>query len=180
MMNMKVTIFGLAGTGKTSVGEAVAQGLGWEFMSNGNLFRDLARERGMVLNEFEKLAEGRHEIDREVDKRTEEYGKTHDNFVYEARLAWHFIPDSIKIKLSATDDERLRRISGRDNISLEEACRQTIDREESIRLRYKDIYEITDFSNDEHFDFVLDTTTLNLPAVILAVREYIVSHPEYV
>lgn len=177
---MKVTIFGLAGTGKTSVGEAVAKKLGWEFMSNGNLFRDLARERGMVLNEFEKLAEGRHDIDKEVDKRTEEYGKTHDNFVYEARLAWHFIPDSVKIKLTAADDERLQRISGRDDISLEEARRQTIDREESIRFRYDEIYHIKDFSSDMHFDFILDTTDIDLPSVIDKIHEYIVTHPDYV
>lgn len=177
---MKVAIFGFAGTGKSSVAEAVAREFGWEFMSNGNLFRDLAKERGMVLNEFEKLAEGRHEIDKEVDKRTAEYGKAHDNFVYEARLAWYFIPDSVKIKLDASDKERLRRISKRDSISLEEARKQTIDREDSIRLRYKEIYGITDFSSDEHFDFVLDTTPHTLEEVIAAVRDYITTHPDYV
>lgn len=176
---MKVTIFGFAGTGKSSVAEAIALDLGWELMSNGNLFREMAAERGMVLNEFEKLAEQDDSIDKEVDARTKAYGETHDNFIFEARLAWYFIPDSVKVKLACEDDERIERIAGRDKISIGEARAQTVEREESIRLRFKEIYGIDDFSSDAHFDFVLDTTDIDLPTVITKVKEYIITHPEY-
>lgn len=176
---MKVTIFGLAGTGKSSVAEAVAAQLGWEFMSNGNLFRELAKEHGMQLNTFEKLAEKDESIDRKVDAKTKVYGKTHDNFVFEARLAWHFIPDSFKLKLYCEDAERFRRIAGRDRITLEEAARQTEEREQSIRKRYKEIYGIEDFSDDTNFDRVIDTTPIDLAAVINVTKDIITSHPQY-
>jgi len=176
---MKVTIFGFAGTGKSSVAGAIAKDLGWEFKSNGNLFRELAEERGVSLNKFERLAEQDDSIDKNVDERTENFGKINDNFVFEARLAWFFIPDSVKIKLACDDDERLRRISNRDGISIDEARMETIDREESIKLRYKNIYGIDDFSNDDHFDFVLDTTEIDLPTVIGKVKDYIINHPDY-
>jgi len=176
---MKVTIFGLAGTGKTSVAEAVASDLGWEFMSNGNLFRELARGQGMAISEFDKLVENRQEIDRKVDEQTAEYGRTHDNFIYEARLAWYFIPDSVKIKLDCGDDERIRRVAERDNISLQEARKQTLDREKTYRPRYESLYGIRDFSSDEHFDFILDTTPIDLPTVIANVKAYITTHSQY-
>jgi len=176
---MKVTIFGLAGTGKSSVARALAKDFNWEYMSNGNLFRELAEEEGMTLNEFEAFAEKNDAIDKKIDARTKEYGEEHNNFIFEARLAWHFIPDSIKIKLACSDEERLRRIAGRDKISIEEARAQTIDREESIKLRFKEIYNIEDFSNDNHFDYVLDTTPIDLRTVIGKVKEYITNHSEF-
>lgn len=176
---MKVTIFGFAGTGKSSVAEAITKDLVWDFMSSGNLFREIAGERGVTLNEFESMAVTDESIDKEVDLRARHYGETHDNFVFEARLAWYFIPDSVKIKLACDDDERFRRIASRDKISIEEAREQTVHREKSYVPRFKEIYGIEDYSRDGNFDFVLDTTPIDLPTVIEKVKNYIINHSEY-
>jgi len=94
----KITIFGLAGTGTTSAGKMLAEKLGYQFVSSGNMFRDMANENGMTLNEFEEATNKDSKYDDALDQKIKEFGEKNDNFIVESRLAWHFIPDSLKIK----------------------------------------------------------------------------------
>jgi CMP/dCMP kinase len=170
---MKVTIFGLAGVGTSSVGKAVAHNLNYDFRSSGDMFRAKATELGLSLNDFEDKAKKENIFDLELDRMVAEYGRTHDNFVFESRLAWYFIPDSVKIKLACQFDERIRRIAGRDNLSIEEAKKQTVSREAAIAERYKNYYQLSDFSADKNFDVIIDTTFTSLSKVIEEVTEYL-------
>jgi len=53
---MKITITGLAGVGTSTTGKLLAQKLGCEFMSGGNIFRSYADELDISLNELETKA----------------------------------------------------------------------------------------------------------------------------
>ena len=108
---VKISLFGLAGTGTSSVGKVLAEKRGYLFYSSGNIFREMASERGLDLYKFGKLCEKEPKIDMELDARIEKFGKTNDDFIIDSRLAWHFIPDSIKVKLSCGDDIRIKRVS---------------------------------------------------------------------
>ena len=66
---MLVTISGLPGSGTTTAGRLLADALGWEFQSSGELFRSMASARGVSLAEFGALAESDERIDRELDER---------------------------------------------------------------------------------------------------------------
>lgn len=168
----KITIFGLAGTGKTSVGKILAQNHNYQFLSTGYIFREMAKENKMTLGEFEDLCKRENKFDLELDRRIKKFGKEHDNFVIESRLAWHFIPDSVKIKLDCDFNTRLQRVADRDGISLDSAKEHTVFREDAIFERYKNFYGIDDFS-DKNFDFTVDTTNIPIPEVVQKIEEFL-------
>lgn len=162
----KITIFGLAGTGKSTAAKMLVEKLGYEYISTGNIFRGYAKELGLTLNEFEVVAEKTDEYDRRLDSETEKFGKEKNNFIFESRLAWHFIPDSFKIKLDCNFDTRVQRVANREQKSFDQVKDETIHREDLITKRYKEYYKIEDFSNNKNFDFVVDTEKNNADQVV--------------
>lgn len=162
----KITIFGMAGTGKTSTCREVAKRLGYEFFSGGDFARATAEERGMTINELDELSKTDSTIDIERDNVITEFGKTHDNFIVEARLAWHFIPDSFKICYQCDFDTRTQRIADREKKNIEQVRRETKEREKAIYDRFSKYYGLSDFENEKNFDLVLDTKRLNYNEVI--------------
>ncbi len=168
----KITIFGLAGTGTTSAGKMLAEKLGYQFVSSGHMFRKMAEENGMSLNEFEELTNKDPKFDNELDEKIKEFGEKNNNFIVESRLAWHFIPDSLKVKLICDFDERIKRVATRDNLSFEEAREHNEFRDKKIAERYAKYYSIKDFSDDK-FDLVIDTTTTSIQDVALKIGEYL-------
>ncbi|MBI2023878.1 cytidylate kinase family protein [Candidatus Giovannonibacteria bacterium] len=168
----KITIFGLAGTGTTSVGKILAGDMGYQFLSSGNIFRKMAEENKMTLGEFEDLCKKEHKFDLELDQRIKKFGEENDNFIIESRLAWHFIPDSVKIKLDCDFDTRINRIANREAIFFETAKEHTVFREDAIFERYKNYYGIDDFS-DKNFDFTIDTTNIQIPVVVKNIENFL-------
>jgi cytidylate kinase len=132
------------------------------------MFREMAAEAGYAdLAQFEKeVCEKDPDYDKKIDDRTVEYGRTHDNFVFESRLAWHFIPDSFKIRLVCGDQERFRRIAEREGKTSEQAAQETLAREKSIYDRFENYYHVKDINDDAHFDLTVDTEKHNLTEVV--------------
>lgn len=153
----KITIFGLSGTGKSTAGKLLSSKLGYQFMSTGNMFRAYAASLGMTLAELEVASEQTDVHDRQLDKNTAEYGNTHNDFVFESRLAWYFIPDSFKVHLTCPFDIRVNRIAQREQKTFEVAKEETMHRETSSFGRYKDYYGLEDIPNPKNFDLIVDT-----------------------
>ena len=57
-MKRVITVGGLHGTGKSSVADAIAKKFNLIRMSAGVVFRQLAKERDLTLEEFSRVAEG--------------------------------------------------------------------------------------------------------------------------
>jgi len=171
---VKISLFGLAGTGTSSVGKLLAEKRGYIFYSSGNIFREMASERGLDLYKFGKLCEKEPKIDMELDKRVEMFGKTNDDFIIDSRLAWHFIPDSIKVKLRCIDEIRIKRVSSRDGISFEDAKKKTVEREISEKTRYYNYYKIKDYTDDKYFDLVIDTENISIEEVSRKIEVFVV------
>ena len=89
---MILSISGVPGSGKTSAGKLVARKLGFAFHSTGGLFRKMAEERGLTINELMKLGEEDITIHERIDDAQRRLGIEQDRFVIEGRLSWHFIP----------------------------------------------------------------------------------------
>lgn len=163
---MKITIFGLAGTGTSSAGKALAKRLDYEFKSSGNMFREMATDLGLSVYELDELSKTDSKYDLELDNRIKQFGENGENFVVESRLAWYFIPDSFKIKFICDFDERIRRVCERDGVEKDIAIEKTNQRENATFYRYKKYYDIEDYTLDSNFDLIIDTTNSNIEEVV--------------
>lgn len=169
-----ITIAGAIGAGKSSTAKAVAQHLGYRHFSSGDLFRQIALERGISIEAMNLTAEEQQDIDREVDRNLIEIGETEEQFVVESRLAFHWIPDSFKVFLALDTETAAERIfahiknEGRvsqEATSVEEVLKNTLGRAASERKRYMNLYQI-DVSDLSPFDLVIDTKTADLEHVV--------------
>jgi cytidylate kinase len=157
-----VVLSGPPGGGKTTYARMLARDLGLELYSAGRLFREIAAERGISLEELNKLAAQDMSIDLEIDRMTVKVG-CRGNVVIEGHLtAWllQHIAD-VKMYITASLEERARRIAAREGKSFEEALQSIVWREYFHRKRFMDFYAI-DISNLTLFDLVLDTTYLSV------------------
>ena len=107
---MKLTLGGTLGSGKSTVGKLLCKEFKLKYYYTGQRFREMAAEKGMSIHEFAKIAEKDRKIDIELDKWQENIGKEQDDFLLDGHIAFHFIPDSIKIFLDGNINERAKRI----------------------------------------------------------------------
>lgn len=171
---MIITIAGAPGSGKTSAGKILAAKLGMPFYSVGGLRAKMALDRGMTIDELNRLGETDKTTDTEVDDYQRELGEKDGNFVIEGRLSWHFIPNSFKVFLDCDPAEAARRIYAVQQsstnrradepvyASAEEAKAAIIDRVASDVRRYAAIYGV-DYRDTAHYDLVFDTTHMAGP-----------------
>lgn len=171
---MKVTVFGAPGTGTSTVCKLISEKLNLHYGYTGQIFRDTAKSLGYTIYEFDKLQRKNPQYDRELDSRVAEFGKSNDNFIFEGRLAWHFISDSIKIKFVCDEREAARRVAKREEVDIDEAYSKTQKREEDIKARYKLCYPNLEYPPlDDKFDFIIDTTDIGPEEVAQKIIEFL-------
>ncbi len=159
MVAMRVTISGPPGSGTTTVARLLAEKLGFKLISAGEIFRKLAADRGMTLEEFSKYAESNPDIDFYIDKLQKEMAEREDNVVVEGRLSGWMVKDAFKVWIYASPEVRYRRIAQREGKDIARVKNETKRREELEKRRYKKFYSIDldDISiyhiaiNSEHF-----------------------------
>ena len=154
---MVVTIGGPHGTGKSTYAKMIAKHFNLRYVSAGQLFRDLAREKGVSLEELSKQAAGSPDIDRVIDERSAAEAAKGDA-VIEGQLAAWMARDhaQVRIYLKAPKEERIARIAKRDRFDHEAARRQTLERERIQRERYKRYYGI-DIDDLSLYNIIVDT-----------------------
>ena len=174
---MLVTVSGPAGSGKSTFAAALAEELGYEHVSGGDIFRSLADERGCSLVEFNRLAEEDDEVDRDLDRRLRDIARDRDDVVLESRLSGWMAGEhaDIKVWLDAPLDVRIDRIADREDTDLETARAETVERADSEARRYREYYGI-DIEDRSIYDLVLNTARWDpdgeLEIVLAAVEAY--------
>ena len=154
---MLLTISGLPGSGTTTVGKLLAEHYSVEMISAGDVFRGLAKERGVTLAEFGRLAESDPSIDVEIDKRQSDIANSSDNLILEGRLAGQMAKKALKIWIKAPLEVRVKRIVDREGSSFGVRMQETVEREASEALRYKEIHSI-DINDLSVYDLVVDSS----------------------
>lgn len=158
---MKITISGLPGSGTTTVAKILASKLNYKLISAGEVFRQLAREKGYSLEEFSKYAESSPDIDLYIDKLQKELAEKEENAIVEGRLSGWMIKDAdLKVWIFANEDIRYARVAKREGKDIVEIRKKTKSREEYEKSRYRKFYgiDIDDWSiyhliiNSGHFD----------------------------
>lgn len=170
-----ITIAGRPGSGKSTTAKAVTAQLGYQHFSSGDLFRALAREKGIELLEANLSAEQNADLDHEVDGRLQEIGGSEDQLVIDSRTAWHWIPASFKVFLDLDLIIAAERIlNGMDDARLAsehihrdpaEYAQKLQERLDSETRRYKSLYDINPYDM-ANYDLVIDSATNNLQQVV--------------
>ncbi len=140
---IKITISGPPGSGTTTIAKKISDELNIPLISAGSLFRKLARERGMTIEEFGRYAESNPDIDMLIDRTQKEEAALHAECVVEGRLSGWMVEDAtLKVLIFADDVVRFERIARRERKSIEVAKQETIAREGVERERYQKYYGI--------------------------------------
>ena len=164
---MLLTISGPAGSGKSTAAAALAEALDYDHVSGGDIFRDLADERGLTPLELNRQAEEDDDIDRDLDRRLREMAAARDDLVLESRLAGWMAGEhaDFRVWLDAPLSVRAERIADREDKSVELARRETGERSESEARRYLEYYDI-DIEELTIYDLAVNTARLSPEAVI--------------
>ncbi|OGI25101.1 MAG: hypothetical protein A3J76_02645 [Candidatus Moranbacteria bacterium RBG_13_45_13] len=182
---MIISFNGDEGSGKSTIAKKVAEELSYPRYYMGQIFRDMAKKRGLTIVEYVKLGESDPQVDKEVDDYLLELAKEEKDFIIESRTAWHLIPNSLKIYLKVDEKEGAERIfkqlkveadNSRNEIkkfeSLEDIIENIRRRRETDDLRYKKYYRIN-IRDPKNYDYVLDTTNLSREEVFEKVSTFV-------
>ena len=160
-----ITIAGSPGSGKSSTAKAIAAALGFRHFSSGDLFRQLAAERGLSIEAMNLSAEMQRDIDLRVDNLLQDKYRSEDRLVIDSRMAWHWMPQSFKVFLvldAATAAERIfAHLQGAGRLSEEAASAAEVHRSIERRAasehkRYLALYGVN-ATDPLNFDLVVNT-----------------------
>jgi predicted cytidylate kinase len=173
-----VTITGETGSGVTTVTRGLAEALEYRRFSAGGLFRNVARQHNMTVEELNDYAGRNRAIDREIDTLIRQLGEGSE-IVLDARLGYYWIHDSFRVYLTVDPDVAARRICDDINEGLRhEEGAGTIDQvivglrtqAESTRRRYLHDYGI-DIDNTRNFDLIINTDDRTPAEVVQLIKE---------
>ena len=165
-----ITVSGPPGCGATTLCERLSEAIGCPYVSGGDIFRELAADRDMSLNQLTAKADESDDLDRALDRRlqqiAEKWGAANKPFILESRLAGWLAGNraDLRIWLDAPEDVRLERIE--DRVETEAEMRV---REVSEAGRYQSYYDI-DIDDREFYDLHINTARWSKASVFELVR----------
>ena len=158
----QITITGHPGGGKTTAAKLLARELGWEYFYTGAVQRQLAAELGISTLEFNQRSETDASLNHKIDAVYKDLNESDKPLVIDARLAFHFMPRSFKVRFEVPVEVGAQRIfeyarrEDEQYRDLEAAKHALAARRTSERAHYHSSYDI-DVEDHEHFDLILDT-----------------------
>lgn len=188
--NRIITISGNPGSGKSTIISQLKKdyeekGYKVHIISVGEVFRELAKERGMSVGEFNKFASENSEIDRIIDSKVAQRAKEINSkqreeevFIFDSRLA-AFLDIEGAINIMSTVEDRIagqrvfedKKRGEEDKYSTpEEAIKETKLRKECERARFLKIYGY-DIQDVERYNMVIDTSYSNVEDIAKTIEE---------
>jgi cytidylate kinase len=174
---MLLTVSGPAGGGKSTTAAGLAEALDLDHVSGGDIFRELAAERGYSAVEFNRLAEEDDQIDRDLDRRLFDVAAERDDVVLESRLAGWLAGENADFRfwLDAPLEARVRRIAEREGKPVDVAREETVERARSEARRYAEYYDI-DIRDLSIYDVALNTGRWEPVAVLEILTTAVETH----
>ncbi len=157
---MKILLTGYLGAGSTEIANMVAEAEKAEAVNSVRAIRDLIRERRESFGIFERESRsGEFDLDALLRNKALEYVESFDNLIVEGRLALLVLDKDFDLKafLTASEEDRVKHVAARRNISIEKAARII---KNSDKEREQLVEKICDYPLDlTRFDVVLNTST---------------------
>jgi len=159
---MIITFGGRAGAGKSSVGRKLAERLGYQFYSAGDVRRKYALEHGMTLEGLNEKAKTDPASDFLVDDYMKAMTIKESESVIDAWLGFHFFPQSMKLFFDADPRLRAERVYGRRkeeelSFDVDDAFQKMTEKENCSAARYKRLYGVNIY-DQRNYDYIIDTT----------------------
>ncbi|MBO5997803.1 MAG: cytidylate kinase family protein [Alphaproteobacteria bacterium] len=176
-MKKSITITGSLGSGKSSVAKKLSADLDLIYYSTGSAQRQIATQMGITTLELNHLADKDKSIDEKIDGVIKAMNNDGKAYIVDSRLAWHFMPDSFKVKLIVDKKQAAERIfndtvrsgeSKYDNV--DQVIKAIEERRHSERERFLRVYQV-DIENNSAFDLVIDTTHLSIDEVCQQIKD---------
>lgn len=164
---MIITIGGNPGAGKTTLAKDLNEALGYEQLYVGGIFREMAAEKNLTIEQFYTQLKDEPALEQEVDSRQATMMREKDNLIVQGRVAWYFAKSSpfkifnilltVDPATTALRNGDKKEYAGR---TTDEMIVNTKEREKMERERYSMLYGIENHLDPAHYDFILDTTLL--------------------
>lgn len=175
-MKRIITFSGHLGSGKSEVGKILSSELTLDYVSAGDVFRQVAADRGMSLPEFMQTPEAdSFETNLAIDNRMGALAES-GSVILDGRMAWQVVPDeALKVMLLVHPRESARRIfnakrSSERYESIQQAEAALLCRQRKERGRFLGLYQV-DMSAYSNFDAVIDTTCATIDKTAKLVRQ---------
>jgi CMP/dCMP kinase len=174
-----IAVSGDLGSGKSTVSALLADRLGIERVSMGDLHRAIASARGVSAYQLNVQSERDESIDDQIDGLQAEMAKSGRRLVIDSRLGWHFFADAFKIHLIVDPLVGADRVMARPATAVEkysdrtEAAAALRARSDSERTRFLRRYGV-DKARLRNYDLVCDTsraTPEDIADAVLAVLD---------
>ena len=185
-MIKSIIISGPPAIGKTTIAKGLAKEFSIEYLSGGDILKELAEEQGFQTkgDDWWDTQEGinfldqrkkNSEFDKNVDNKLKELFSKGGIVVTSYTLPW-LVDGGVKIWLDGSKENSALRMTARDNSSKNEAFEIVQKRYNENKIIYKELYGF-EFGEDlSVFDKIIETDDLNVEQVLeiakLTVRKF--------
>jgi len=157
---VRITLGGVAGSGKSTVAKIISDRIGVPFASVGKFAREVAeQEYGVTINEFQKLSAEKPELDARIDTHIQEWCDQNTTFVVDYRLGFKFVKNALRVLLTVSDPVAAARIQAASRKGENTDAATICDRNEMMRVRFLEKYGV-DFTDPKHYDLIVPTDDL--------------------
>ena len=172
-----IRVSGNVGSGKTTLCEKLAIELKYGYHYTGQIFRDMANEADLTIEEFYQELKKDPELEKSIDLKQMQLMFSNDNIIVQGRMAPFLSPfnhisargnnsrNVINIFIKVSPEEGARRqLRRQDNKgkSLDDMVALSKIRMETEKQRLKELWGIENCFDESKFDLVLDTTKLTV------------------
>ena len=177
---MIISISGRPCSGKSTIAKLIEQKHGFKRIGVGDLFKEEAKRRGLSAEEFNALCMTDPSYDYYIDKQSEILGKQYEGqkYIFDSRLAWHFVPKSFKVFVTLDDDTMADRLinsdrEGKEKYTSKASAKKSLKNRQALEQeRYKKIYDI-DLYDMGNYDLIVDSSNKTPEELVeLIMKEY--------
>jgi len=175
-LSKSIVVSGPPAIGKTTVAKGLAKEFNLNYLSGGDILKELANEQGFFSNgddwwdtedgmKFLNQRKENPEFDKKVDEKLVQLFEKGDVVITSYTLPW-LIDTGIKLWLNGTLENSAKRMQNRDNMEESFALEVVNKRFKENKLIYKNLYNF-EFGDDlSVFDKIIQTDGINAEKVL--------------
>ena len=177
-----ITVSGRIGAGSTSLGKHLAETLGWRRMEGGDVFWEAIRKKMNVATKDTKLRPDEEDV--LFEERQKQILKEDKHIVLESKLAGFCaqgVEGVFKVGVICEDengdktDIRIDRLVNRENIPVEDAKAEVLEREQNDLSKWRRLYAHDEsewvYWDKKYYDLVVNTYSHNAEESLALVLE---------